>query len=376
MRFAEFFAGGGMARAALGADWECVLANDIDALKCEAYRTNWGGEDLLEGDVADLDIENLRQPIDLYWASSPCQDFSLAGKGAGLKGSRSGTFFPWISKLRQAVREGYGPKIVAFENVSGLVTRRKGEDFFQVVAAFTSLGYRVGAMEIDAKFFVPHSRKRLFLVAVRADIPIAGTLTQSVPTEPFHSQAIRKFVSSHPSVSKEWLWWRLPPIPANNSSLIDILDDQYDHRWFSLEKVDYLLSIMSDTNRQKVENARSVERLVVGTIYKRGRPDETGQVRQRAEVRFDGIAGCLRTPAGGSSRQTLLFINGAETRARLVSPREAARLMGLDDGYVLPENYNAAYKLAGDGLAVPVVRFLADHLLQPLVVENSQERLA
>ena len=84
-------------------------------------------------------------------------------------------------------------------------------------------------------------------------------------------------------------------------------------------------------------------------------------------MRFDGTAGCLRTPAGGSSRQTLLLVEGESIRSRLLSPREAARLMGLPDSYALPANYNEAYHLAGDGVAVPVVRFLAAQLLEPLL---------
>jgi DNA (cytosine-5)-methyltransferase 1 len=91
---------------------------------------------------------------------------------------------------------------------------------------------------------------------------------------------------------------------------------------------------------------------------------------QRAEVRFDDVAGCLRTPGGGSSRQTLLVVHGDFVRSRLLSPREAARLMGLPDTYKLPGRYNDAYHLAGDGLVVPAVSFLSEHLLEPLARES------
>ena len=91
-----------MVHAALGARWDCVLANDIDAMKCETYRQNWGGAHLLEGDVAGLSADTLYRDLDLVWASSPCQDFSLAGKGKGLKGLRSGVFYHWMRLLSQA----------------------------------------------------------------------------------------------------------------------------------------------------------------------------------------------------------------------------------------------------------------------------------
>ena len=53
-------------------------------------------------------------------------------------------------------------------------------------------------------------------------------------------------------------------------------------------------------------------------------------------------------------------------RARRLSGREAARLMGLAEDYILPSRYNATYHLLGDGVAAPVVRFLSEHLLTPL----------
>ncbi len=125
--------------------------------------------------------------------------------------------------------------------------------------------------------------------------------------------------------------------------------------------------MMSDVNREKVNEAKSAGRRIVGAIYKRTRRDEVGRKVQRAEIRFDDIAGCLRTPAGGSSRQVIMVVNGKSVRSRLISPRETARLMGIPDSYALPSNYNEAYHLTGDGVAVPVVRHLARHIFEPLL---------
>jgi DNA (cytosine-5)-methyltransferase 1 len=87
---------------------------------------------------------------------------------------------------------------------------------------------------------------------------------------------------------------------------------------------------------------------------------------QRAEIRYDGIAGCLRTPAGGSSKQLLLVTENGRARLRPLLSREAARLMGLDDSYKLPSAETNALKVVGDGVSVPVVRWLGEHLLAPL----------
>ena len=106
---------------------------------------------------------------------------------------------------------------------------------------------------------------------------------------------------------------------------------------------------------------------MVGGLYRRIRPDTDGKKIQRAEVRFDDVAGCLRVPTGGSSRQTIVIVEGASVKSRLLSPREAARLMGLPEDYQLPGNTNEAYGLTGDGVVVPVVRFLAERILEPIL---------
>lgn len=111
---------------------------------------------------------------------------------------------------------------------------------------------------------------------------------------------------------------------------------------------------------------------MVGGLYRRIRPGADGKKAQRAEVRFDDVAGCLRVPTGGSSRQTIVIVDGDSVRSRLLSPREAARLMGLSDNYQLPSNYNDAYGLMGDGVVVPVVRFLAEHILEPVLQASTQ----
>ena len=82
---------------------------------------------------------------------------------------------------------------------------------------------------------------------------------------------------------------------------------------------------------------------------------------------MDGRAGCLRTPAGGSSRQTLMLVEEGRVRSRLMGPRELARLMGLPDDYALPARYSAAYHLLGDGVVADVVRWLAAGLVEPLL---------
>lgn len=142
--------------------------------------------------------------------------------------------------------------------------------------------------------------------------------------------------------------------------------------WHTPSETAQPLARMSPLNRAKVTAAMRAGRRRVGGVYRRTRLDEKGMKIQRAEVRFDDVAGCLRTPAGGSSRQTILVIDGERVRSRLISARETARLMGVGDDYKLPKNYNEAYHLTGDGVVVDVVRRLARHVFEPLLAEASE----
>ena len=172
-------------------------------------------------------------------------------------------------------------------------------------------------------------------------------------------------------VRKNWLWWALPPVEKRVSGLADLVEETPSSvEWHTPAETRKLLSLMSATNKEKADKAKRQRHLTVGTAYKRMRRDAAGQRIQRVEVRFDNVAGCLRTPTGGSSRQLIVVARGGTVRSRLISTREAARLMGLPDSYRLPDNYNEAYHLIADGVVLPVVRFLSQAILEPLLDES------
>jgi DNA (cytosine-5)-methyltransferase 1 len=367
--FYEFFAGGGMVRAGLGDEWTCRLANDFDHKKTEVYKRNWGAEALKPGDVRKLETSDLPGVADLAWASFPCQDLSLAGGGAGLRGDRSGTFWPFWKLIRDLRVEGRAPRTIALENVCGTLTSHEGKDFTAIAAALAKEGYQFGAVVVDAALFVPQSRPRLFIIGVREDIAIPDALTRAEPAAPCHTRSLRVAYDRLTKKAREsWVWWNIPAPAKRNSCFADLIEENPTSiAWHTPSETRQLLRMMSDINLDKVEAAKETGRLMVGAIYKRTRFDEDDEKVQRAEIRFDDIAGCLRTPAGGSSRQLILVVRGQEVRSRLISTRETARLMGLPEEYKLPGNYNEAYHLTGDGVVVPVVRHLAAHLLEPIL---------
>jgi len=365
-----------MARAGLGERWTCLFANDFDHKKGLAYQANWGcGGKLQIGDVRDVTIDDLPGVADLAWGSFPCQDLSLAGGGAGLKGERSGTFYPFWDVMKALIANDRAPRIIALENVCGTLTSHGGRDFEAICKTFSDAGYRYGALVINAALFVPQSRPRLFVIGVRADLSIDPTLLAPGPIAPFHTPGLCRAIDRVGSKArKRMVWWNLPLPARRSSTFADLVEENPTTvAWHTAAETKQVLDMMSPINRAKVEAAKRAGRRMVGGVYRRTRYDEGGTKVQRTEVRFDDVAGCLRTPAGGSSRQVIIVIDGQTVRTRLVSARETARLMGLGDDYKLPRNYNEAYHLTGDGVAVDVVRHLAEHLFEPLLRTDSSE---
>jgi DNA (cytosine-5)-methyltransferase 1 len=354
--FYEFFAGGGMARLGLGAGWDCAFANDFDAMKAAAYRANFGDGDLREGDVWRLSPHDLPGRADLAWASSPCQDLSLAGGRAGLTGGRSSAFFGFWWLMQALAGQDRAPRVIAIENVSGLFTSHGGRDFEAVCAALAGGGYRFGALEIDAADYLPHSRTRCVIIATLED-------PSGLVGAPSPSRAVREARDRLPApLRARWIDWRLAAPPRHNLDLAALLEPDDAVAWRSEDETRALVAMMDELHRRRLEAALTSGERRVGAVFRRMRGGE-----QRAEARFDGLAGCLRTPGGGSSRQFILVAEDGRVRSRLLTPREAARLMGLPDSYVLPASANAGLHLAGDGVVVPVVRQLAAEIFEPLL---------
>lgn len=376
--FFEFFAGGGMVRAGLGEGWRCLFANDIDRHKARAYAANWGDEVFHLGDVHALELSEMGGRPDLVWGSFPCQDLSLAGAGRGLRGERSGAFFGFWRAIESLIADGRGPALVAIENVCGTLTSNGGHDFAAVCRAFAENGFRFGALVIDAAMFLPQSRPRLFVIGLRSDLtPPSGLVVAQAPA---HSGLRRAVQALPPELRAQHLWWSLPAPPPVRVRLADMIEvAPHDVAWRSVEQTQALLGLMSPAQLRKVSAAKAASKATgiaqVGCLFRRMRV-EAGVRVQRAEVRFDGLAGCLRTSSGGSSRQILMLVEGEQVRTRLLSSRETARLMGLSETYSLPNSHAQACHLTGDGVVVDVVRWLARELFEPALQLGRVRRAA
>jgi DNA (cytosine-5)-methyltransferase 1 len=363
----EFFAGIGLMRAGLEAQgWTISLANDIDPRKREMYEANFGdaGEHFVLADIHELHRRREIPAATLVTASFPCNDLSLAGGRAGLKGAQSSAFWGVVNVLRRM--KGERPPLVLLENVTGFLTSHKGADFRAALQSLNELGYSVDAFILDAANFVPQSRRRLFVVGVLKEVRRDNLRAprDARPTESdARPKALAEFITKNADI--DWDIRPLPAQPRRASRLEDVLEDLPDgaREWWSPERASYLLDQMSPRHRAEAERMIAGDVWSYGTIFRRMRGG-----RSTAELRRDGVAGCLRTPRGGSGRQILFKAGKGLYFARLVTPREAARLMGADD-YRVNVNANQALFGFGDAVCVPVIEWIAKYYLNPLVNE-------
>lgn len=378
--FYEFFAGGGMARLGLGDKWQCRFANDMDPLKGAVYEENFGDDHFDNNDIWDVSVEDLAESVDLAWASFPCQDLSVAGNGLGIgngeidNATRSGALWPFLNILRQLKAKNAQPAVIVLENVVGLLSINGGKDFSLIMSQLMLLGYKAGAVVLDARHFVPQSRSRVFVIAVRDDVSIPRTLTRTDGSTFGHTPTLmRVYDAMDEAIKANWIWWRMtapPLLPENTLMEALVLEDAL---WDRQEEIDRLLSMMAPSHVERLEAAKKSGKPQIGSLYLRMRK-EHGKNVQRTEIAFGPVLGCLRTPKGGASRPRIIYVVGDQVRTRLVTPREAARLMGLDESYILPEAYSRAFKVLGDGVVVPLVRFLANSVLEPLAKASSRKR--
>lgn len=367
-----------MARVGLGEDWHCLFANDCDKLKQLTYTQNWEGDRYDLRDVAEISATDLGDLVDLAWASFPCQDLSQAGSKAGIgcenspMATRSGAVWPFLNIIRALAEQGRHPVLLALENVLGLISSNSGTDFRSICATLGEIGYRFGAIIVDAAYFVPQSRPRVFIVAIRREVPIPTSLRSEMPHEPWHTQTLLRAKEALPrEINRDWVWWAPGTPPMNESiplsSVINVGDEA---DWNNEELTTRLISMMNHSNLARLSDAKTAARNTIGSLYLRMRPTSNGGNVQRTEIAFGPTLGCIRTPKGGASRPRIIVVDGERVRTRLLSVREAALLMGLPEGFKLPDTYNAAFRQLGDGVVTDVVRFISDRLLKPLAIHS------
>lgn len=377
MDFVELFAGIGLFRRGLEAapgNWTCLMANDFSPSKAAIYRAQYGAGDLIERDIMAVTSADIPGHPDLVTGSFPCQDLSLAGNRAGLAGARSGLAHRFFAVISQLQAEDRAPEFIVLENVTGLLTSHEGADVRVLLQEMNLRGYAVDLLLLDAVHWLPQSRPRVFVIG--RQVP-GGPLPAMVEHHPARPLGIMNVLRANADLN--WALMTLPDFPAGRAvQLVDIIEDD-PGGWFPQAALERELGYIMNSPQSAVRLQRALATAnltgepVRMTGYRRMRRNETN-----LELRDDGVAGCLRTANGGSSRQLLVEARpNGDVGVRFMTPNEYAALMGINLGdWVWAEQPTNKHLTGfGDAVAVPVITWLGRALQMNAAQNAAQEHL-
>lgn len=307
-QFIDLFAGiGGIRIAFEWAGGTCVFSSEWDKFAQKTYEANFG--DVPLGDIRQVDVVDIPD-FDILCAGFPCQPFSIAGvskknslnRPHGFEDETQGTLFYEIVRIIKAKK----PRAFFLENVKNLKSHDKGRTFMIIKGAIEELGYSFHYRVINAKALVPQNRERIFMIGFRE-----GTDFFDFPVIPDLQPKISQILEINP-------------------------DDKYtltDHLWEYLQ------------NYAKKHNAK-------GNGFGFGLVDINGTSKTLS----------ARYYKDGSE----ILIPQKERNPRRLTPRECARLQGYPEYFKIVVSDTQAYKQFGNSVAVPLIKILAQHLVNYL----------
>lgn len=200
---AELFAGGGLMAVGLkSAGYNIVWANDFKKTPCEAYAHNIGAH-IIHGDITQIRPYTIPN-VDVIAGGPPCQDFSVAGNGAGEAGERGKLVWTYLEIIARKM-----PKAFIFENVEGLLQDKHRKTFGRLLVEFESLGYTVSWQLINAwDYGVAQKRKRVFIVGIRKDLGFRFSFPEPA-AEDYRTQSLRDAIGDllEPVKQVNGLYW-------------------------------------------------------------------------------------------------------------------------------------------------------------------------
>lgn len=364
---AEYFAGIGLMAAALEPrGFEVKWANDIEVAKRDLYVANRpaAADRFHLGDVRIVTGQDMPSAVELATASFPCIDLSLAGNRKGLAGEQSGMFWEFARVLEEM--GDARPAVTLLENVHGFATSHGGKDLRAALVKLDDLGYSCDVIAINARHFVPQSRPRMFVVGIRGELP-KGASTGVPPISDARPAWVRAIHEANSDLRMHYV--ELPSLPEGPDDLGGIVQkmEANDARWWDEERTAAFVSSLSPLHAARLAALSAGKATTWRTAYRRTRKGVATW-----EIRADGIAGCLRTTGGGSSRQALVQAGRGQVRVRWMTPLEYARLMGAGSYRTKARTDNQALFGFGDAVVVDVIAWIADHYLLP-VLRPSEE---
>jgi DNA (cytosine-5)-methyltransferase 1 len=373
----ELFAGiGGFRLGMAAANISTIWANDISELSSQVYRSNFGDDSLVLGDIREINLAEI-PPHDILTAGFPCQPFSAAGKKQGVRDRIRGTLFERIVEILQHKK----PQYFLLENVKRLLTMESGYHFRVILDALSALDYFIEWRIINTlSFGLPQNRDRLFIFGTKIN---QGDRSEMLEMLEKHSVFLTQedlnvleishslmanltpIIRSH-SNPENWgiayqqkmEYKQITPLPdiQPRKKLRDILQNEYD--------VDSQFDFTADT-RERIKQSKAVNRYYNGVeiLYNQGGGARLGYT-------IFGINGITSTLTASTSRHYERYQVG--DKYRRLTPVEYARLMGFPDDWCRVARIYDRYALFGNAIAPPCVAWVAKRIGKNNIIFNQQ----
>ena len=305
-KYIDLFAGiGGIRIPFQELGGRCVFTSEWDSFAQKTYKMNFGGD--IYGDITKVDVDRDIPDFDILLGGFPCQPFSQAGLHKGFSDTR-GTLFFNIEEIIRIKR----PKAYLLENVKQLKGHDHGRTFMIIEEHLKALNYTVSAVVLRAgDFGVPQNRERIYIVGFDKeffDIPSDFEFPFPVP-------------------------------PKTPTRLGDILEKKVDPKYTISQK------LYDGHIRRKEEHKNK------GNGFGYSLFNENSPYTNTLSARYykDG--------------SEILIDQGEDKLPRKLTPRECARLQGFPEDFIIPVSDTRAYKQVGNSVAVPVIRAIAENML-------------
>lgn len=297
-----FSGAGGLDLGFHNAGFEIIWANDFDKYAVQTYRENFDNV-IIYDDINNIDFEDIPD-ADVIIGGFPCQPFSMMGSELGFDDVRGTVFFTVADLIKKKIDKGAKPKVVVLENVRRLLTHDGGNTFKVIKHIMEKeLGYKVFYKILNSSDFgVPQTRNRIFIVC-------------------FDNQDVE---------------FTFPETIDLNCTMHDMLEENVDDKYFLSDKI--LKTILSNGTGKynaKSEIDLEIARPLCSTMHKMHRACQDNYVTDRGRV-------------------------------RRLTPREAARLQGFPDDFLIPVSDTQAYRQFGNAVTVNVAEAVARSILEVL----------
>lgn len=288
----------------------------------QSYLANYGdkiSEDDFHLDINLLDGTDYNNQVDLLVGGSPCQSFSSVGFQRGLEDARGTLFYEYARIIKEV-----NPKVFIYENVRGLTTHDGGNTWKIISGIFKSLNYKITEPQIlnSADYGIPQNRRRVFVVGIRKDIDIKDDFQ--------YPEAID-------------LKFKFP----------DILESRCEYGNYKYKENGEIKVIPSNFNPDRVDNKYVLSDLVRKYVL------TPGTKTFKTSIKYDlDIARTVLSTMGNRHRagvDNYVTDKGGEDKLRMLTEREALRLMGYSDDFKIVVSRAQMYKQAGNSIVVDVM---------------------